>query len=94
MIGEYEAPHNGRFVYCRGLAISGPDVFLVGRSVGRSSSRASNTAPTVTAANASIRRAPKAPDGTGSSSRIAPAAIGSALVNSVARPATVSAAPA
>src|SRR5204863_5397854 len=54
---------------------------------------ASSTAPTVTAANASTRRTPNTPEGTGSPRTIVPAAIGSALVNSVARPATVSAAP-
>jgi hypothetical protein len=59
----------------------------------RSRGRASRNAPATTAANASTRRPPKMPDGTGSSRTIVPAAIGSAFVKSVARPATVSAPP-
>ena len=51
------------------------------------------TAPTTTAANEAIRAAPTQPPGSGSLKTIIPAAIGSALVNSVARPAVVSAPP-
>ena len=58
------------------------------------SGRASRTAPTVTATNASTRSAPSAPPGTGSPRTSVPAAIGTEFVRSVARPATVSAAPA
>ena len=51
------------------------------------------TAPATTAANEAIRAAPTQPPGSGSLKTIIPAAIGSALVNSVARPAVVSAPP-
>ena len=62
-------------------------------SIWPASGRVSNAAPATTAAKAATRATPSAPAGNGSPKTNTPAAIGSAFVHSVARPAVVNAPP-
>ena len=55
--------------------------------------RVNSAAPDTTAAKAATRAAPRSPGGRGSPNTVMPAAIGRAFVQSVARPAVVSALP-